>query len=46
MEAAVLELIKEGERKGVWDYKYPMQISKSRGRNNEVEITKVKKDEK
>ena len=46
VEAAVLELIKEGERKGVWDYKYPMQIAKSRGRNNEVEITKVKKDEK
>ena len=23
VEAAVLELIKEGERKGVWDFKYP-----------------------
>ena len=24
IESAVVELIKEGERKGIWDYKYPM----------------------
>jgi curli production assembly/transport component CsgG len=30
VEAAVVELIKEGERKGVWDFKYPMaQIPKT-----------------
>jgi curli production assembly/transport component CsgG len=26
IESAVVELIKEGEKKGVWDYKYPMPL--------------------
>lgn len=29
VEAAVVELIKEGERKGVWDFKYPMPKEKA-----------------
>ena len=41
VEAAVLDLIKEGERKGVWDFKYPMQISKSfRGKQVDEENNK------
>jgi hypothetical protein len=29
VEAAVVELIKEGEKKGVWDFKYPMPKEKA-----------------
>ena len=28
VESAVVELIKEGERKGVWEFKYPMPVEK------------------
>lgn len=47
VEAAVVELIKEGERKGIWDFKYPMQIIKPWMKEENKEATKVEnKNEK
>lgn len=48
IESSVVELIKEGERKGVWEYKYPMpeekswyDFGKNKSQTQEVKATPV-----
>jgi len=48
VESSVVELIKEGERKGIWEYKFPMTPDKSwwdLSRDETKPVVEVKKEE-
>jgi curli production assembly/transport component CsgG len=45
VEAAVVEMIKEGERKGVWDYRKPQIVQQPQPIAVESKVEEVKKEE-